>query len=177
MKFPDLRTSQGAATAVCAAILATVLAAFAIPPGISGDGAASGEPVGFGDDLPAASPEDLSGFVGSDRWGVSLEEVLETAERLGRGLNPALKEMGFLGFIETVDGTLVLLANPEPDGGGITELAPGDSLPDGRVLTSVTYNSITLTRRSEGDDSAEADQEVLLLFPRGESVPATGEGE
>ncbi len=176
MKLPDLRTSQGAATAVCVAILATVVVAFAIPPGVSGGEAPSGGSGGFGDMLPVATTEDLTLFARSDRWGVSLEEVLETVQRSQRGLNPALREIGFLGFVETVDATAVLLARPGLDGGGIIELAPGDALPDGRVLTSVTDNSITLTRAPEGDGLAEAHQEMLLLFPRGELDPAIGEG-
>ena len=188
MNIPDLRTPQGTAIAVCAAILATVLAAFAIPPGISSGDAATDGPGGFSGNLPPAVPEDMSVFVSSDRWGVSLEDVLEAAaaENLARrGLNPALKSMGFLGLIETGDAIAVLLADPELDGGGIIQLAPGDTLPDGRVLTSVTDNSITLTSNPEGAGGSadptdgggtgtDAHQEVLLLFPRGESDPATG---
>ncbi len=191
MNIPDLRTPQGAAVAVCAAIVATVLGAFAIPLGVAGGDAATDGPGGFAGNLPAAVPEDLSAFVGSDRWGISLEEVLGTvaAENLARpGLNPALRRMGFLGLIEAGDAVAVLLASPEPDGGGIIQLAPGDTLPDGRVLTSVTDNSITLTSSSEaaggsadpagsdraGTNASGGHQEVLLLFPRGESDPATG---
>ena len=163
--------------AVFAAILATVLAALAIPPGVSGGDAPADGPGGFAGDLPAAGPEDLSAFVGGERWGVSLGDVLEqvASENLAqRGLNPALSKMGFLGLIEAGDATAVLLADPEVDGGGIVQFAPGDSLPDGRVLTSVTDNSITLTGGSEGADADGAHQEVLLLFPRAEPVPATG---
>ena len=188
MNIPDLRTPRGTAIAVGAAILATVLAAFAIPPGVSGGDAATDGPGGFSGNLPPAVPEDLSAFVGGDRWGVSLEDVLKTieAENLARrGLNPDLRRMGFLGLMEAGDAIAVLLADPELDGGGIIQLAPGDTLPDGRVLTSVTDNSITLTRNPEGaGDSAgpddgggtgtDAHQQVLLLFPRGESDPATG---
>ena len=86
--------------------------------------------------------------------------------------------MGFLGLIETGDVIAVLLADPEIDGGGIVQLAPGDTLPDGRVLTAVTDNSITLTRNPEGAGGSadpadggtgtDAYQQVLLLFPRGE---------
>ena len=185
MNIPDLRTPPGTAIAVCAAILATVLAAFAIPPGVSGDDAATDGPGGFSGELPAAVPEDMSAFVGSDRWGISLEDVLEdvAAEDLARrGLNPALRAMGFLGLMEAGDATAVLLADPELDGSGIIHLAPGDTLPDGRVLTEVTDNSITLTSNPEGAagsaDPADGDaegghQEVLLLFPRGEPDPAT----
>ena len=177
MNLPDLRTPRGMAMAVLAAILATVLAAFAIPPGVSGGDAPVDGLGGLAGDLPVAAPEDLSGFVSSDRWGVSLEEVLEriASENLERGgLNPALREMGFLGLMEAGDVTAVLLADPELDGGGIVQLAPGDTLPDGRVLTSVTDNSITLTGRSEGGDGEGAEQEVLLLFPPVEPVPETG---
>ncbi len=178
MNIPHLRTPQGAAIAVFAAILATVLAAFAIPPGVSGDAATDG-PGGFAGNLPAASPEDLSGFVVSDRWGISLQSVMEevAAENLARrGLNPVLRRMGFLGLMQAGDAIAVLLASPEADGGGIIQLAPGDTVPDGRVLTSVTDNSITLTSRSEGTGSTDGDaagihREVLLLFPRGEPDP------
>ena len=107
-----------------------------------------------------------------------------------RGLNPALVRMGLLGLIETRNATAVLLASPEVDGGGIIQLAPGDTLPDGRVLTSVTDNSITLTGRADatgGDADAEESrgtvteaerthEEVLLLFPRGGPVPARRAG-
>ena len=163
--------------AICAAILATVLAAFAIPPGVSGVDAPADGLGGLAGDLPVAAPEDLSGFVGSDRWGVSLEDVLEriASENLERrGLNPALRKMGFLGLMEAGDATAVLLADPQVDGGGIVQLAPGDTLPDGRVLTAVTDNSITLTGSSDGTQAEGANQEVLLLFPRAEPVSATG---
>ena len=190
MNIPDLRTPQATAIVVCAAILATVVAAFAIPPGVSTGDAATDGPGGFADNLPAAVPEDLSAFVSSDRWGISLEDVLEAvaAENLARrGLNPVLRRMGFLGLIETGDVIAVLLADPEIDGGGIVQLAPGDTLPDGRVLTAVTDNSITLTRNPEGAGGSadpadgggtgtDAYQQVLLLFPRGEPDPATGPG-
>ncbi len=182
MNIPDLRTPQGTAIAVCAAILATVLAAFVFPPGVSGGDAATDGPGGFAGNLPAAVPEDLSAFVGGDRWGVSLEDVLAevAAENLARrGLNPVLRRMGFLGLMEAGDATAVLLADPDLDGGSIIQLAPGDTLPDGRVLTEVTDNSITLASSSEGADGSAgptegAHREVLLLFPRVEPDSATG---
>ena len=193
MNIRDLRAQQRAVIAICAAILATVLAAFVIPPGVSGRDATTEGPGGFASDFSAAVPEDLSGFVASGRWGVSLEDVLETVaadERARRGLNPVLRRMGFLGLIEAPDAIAVLLADPELDGGGIIQLAPGDTLPDGRILAAVTDNSITLASLPEGD-AGSADpagsggtgtgpegmqQEVLLLFPRGAPDPATGPG-
>ena len=182
MNIPNLRTFKGAAIAVCAAILATVAAAFAIPPGVSGGDATANGPGGFAQGLAPAAPEDLSGFVGGDRWGVSLRDVLEevAAQNLARrGLNPVLRRMGFLGLIEAGDAIDVLLADPKLNDGDIIQLSPGDALPDGRVLTAVTDNSITLTSNPEGVDSASGDttgarREVLLLFPRGEPDSSTG---
>ena len=178
MNIPDLRTPRRAAVSACAAIIATVAAAFAVPPGVPSGHAATNGPGGFEGELPVAIPEDLSGFIGSDRWGVSLQDVLSelAAENLARpGLNPALRRMGFLGLIESGDAIAVLLADPDADGGGVIQLAPGDALPDGRVLTSVTDNSITLTGGLEdvGAKAPGARQEVLLLFPRGDPDPAT----
>ena len=182
MNIPNLRTFKGTAIAVCAAVLATVVAAFAIPPGVSAGDAGTDARDSFAEDLPAAEPEDLSGFVGGDRWGVSLRDVLEqvAAQNLARrGLNPVLRRMGFLGLIEAGDAIDVLLADPKLDDGDIIQLSPGDTLPDGRVLTAVTDNSITLTSSPEGVDPASGDtagahREVLLLFPRGEPDSSTG---
>jgi hypothetical protein len=184
MNIADLRTPQATGAAVIMAILVTVLAAFAIPPGVSVADETTDGRGAFASDLPGAAPEDLSAFVASDRWGVSFEELMETiaAEELSRrGLNPALKRMGFLGLIEAGDAIAVLLASAEPDAGGIIQLAPGDTLPDGRVLAAVTDNSITLVSSPDGTvpadvDAAGAHREVLLLFPRGEPDPATGRG-
>ena len=184
MNIADLRTPRATAVVVIAAILLTVLAAFAIPPGVSAADAADGSRGAFASDLPDAAPEDLSAFVAGGRWGVSFEALMETvaAEELSRrGLNPALRRMGFLGLIEAGDAIAVLLASPEPDAGGIVQLAPGDTLPDGRVLAAVTDNSITLVSSPDGTlpadlDAPGAHREVLLLFPRGEPDPATGRG-
>ena len=185
MNIVDLRRPQGIAIAVIAAILVTVLAAFAIPPGVSGADAATDGRGAFASNLPDAAPEDLSAFVASGRWGVSFEALMEAvaAEEMSRrGLNPALRRMGFLGLIEAGDAIAVLLASPEPDIGGIIQLAPGDTLPDGRVLAAVTDNSITLVSGLDGTgpavdlDAAGAHREVLLLFPRGEPDLAPGRG-
>ena len=179
MNLPNLRTLKGAAIAVCAAILGVVAAAFAIPPGVAGGDTAAAGPGGFAQGVAAAEPEDLSGFIASDRWGVSLSDVLEeiaARDQTRGGLNPVLRRMGFLGLIEAGDDIHVLLADPELDGGDIIELSPGDTLPDGRVLTSVTGNSITLSRHPEGagGGAGGAEREVLLLFPRGEPEPPDG---
>ena len=60
----------------------------------------------------------------------------------------------------------MLLETPQ---GGVARFAPGDALPDGRTLVSVTDNSLTL----KGDDLPE---EVLTLFPPVRSGPLKGDG-
>ena len=95
MNIPDLRTPRGTAIAVSAAILATVLAAFSIPPGVSGGDAATDGPGGLADSLPAALPEDLAGFIASDRGGISLEDVMD--EIAGENLEPRPQADGFPG--------------------------------------------------------------------------------
>ena len=135
MNTLDLRTPRCIAIAICAAITATVLAAFAIPPGISGSDAGSDGPRGLAGNLASSTPEDLSHFAGSVRWGVSLEEILETVaaeDRARRGLNPVLRGMGFLGLIESGDTTAVLLASPESGRGGHHRI-DGRRYPAGRT--------------------------------------------
>ena len=116
------------------------------------------------------APEDLGAFMHSRRWGASLREILEAEAARAREveeveqpeINPVLAKMGFVGLIVTGDRSEVLLAAP---GGGVGRLAPGDTLPDGRTLVSVTDNSLTL--KSEGRP-----EEVLTLFPPIRSEPA-----
>ena len=178
MNIPNLRTPRGIAIVGCAVVAATILVAFAIPPGVSDRDAATDGRGGLSGGILVPESEDLSAFAGSARWGVSLDEILEAAAAENRtrgGLNPVLRQMGFLGLIESGDAIAVLVASPAPDGGSIIELAPGDTLPDGRVLTAVTDNSITLSSRSEGAGDTGAFEEVLLLFPRGEPESATGQ--
>lgn len=181
MNIPNLHTVRGTVIAVCAAIVATVLVALAIPPGVSDRDASTDGPGGLPGGVSAPAPEDLGSFVGSERWGISLADILETVAAQDRSrpeLNPALRRMGFLGLIETGKAIAVLLAPPKLDG-GIIQLAPGDALPDGRILTSVTDNSITLSRGGDHADETvgPTDREVLLLFPRGELDPATATGQ
>ena len=73
--------------------------------------------------------------------------------------------MGFVGLIVTQEPSAVLLASPD---GGVARFAPGDTLPDGRTLVSVTDNSLTL----RGEDLRE---EVLSLFPRVRLEPPAGD--
>ena len=153
---------------------ATVAAALATPVTLP----EAGRTADPGDLLPEAwsepEPEDLGAFLESRRWGVFVEEKIEEEPQPEEpALNPALARMGFVGLIVTGDESAVLLESPE---GGITRVAPGETLPDGRVLVSVTDNRLTL--KGEG-----VPEEVLTLFPPVRSTPveeggsAGGDGE
>ena len=144
---------------------ATVAAALATPVTLP----EAGRTADPGDLLPEAwsepEPEDLGAFLESRRWGVFVEEKVEEEPPPEEpALNPVLASMGFVGLIVTGDESAVLLESPE---GGITRVAPGETLPDGRVLVSVTDNHLTL--KGEG-----VPEEVLTLFPPVPSAPLDG---
>ena len=151
----------GRLPACAALLLLTVLAALAAPVRLP-EGAAARDP---SDVLPEpvaeAAPEDLRAFLASRRWGVSLDELREAAAPPPEppeeepAAHPALAEMGYVGLIVANGRSAVLLASPE---GGVARVAPGGTLPDGRVLVSVTGNRLTL--KGEG-----MPEEVLTLFP------------
>ena len=61
-----------------------------------------------------------------------------------------------MGLIATQNKLAALLTIPE---GEIVRMLPGDTLPDGRILLSITDNSLTL--QGEGQPV-----EMLTLFPR-----------
>ena len=144
---------------------ATVAAAIATPVTLP-EAERTADP---GDLLPEAlsdpEPEDLGPFLESRRWGVFVEEKPEEPPPPEEpALNPALARMGFVGLIVSGDESAVLLESPE---GGITRVAPGETLPDGRTLVSVTDNHLTL--KGEG-----VPEEVLTLFPPVPSAPLDG---
>ena len=115
----------------------------------SGDGCGHGPVTALPEGTVEAAPEDLSAFLELRRWGAPPEEP-EPA------LHPVLAAMGFVGLIATQGERSVLLSLPE---GEIVRMLPDDALPDGRILVSVTDNS--LTPKGEGQPA-----EVLTLFPR-----------
>ena len=147
------------------ACLAAVLAALALPVPLPQGGRATDVLSALPEDTAESAPEDLGVFLDSRRWGASLREILEAeaekarqAEAAGQpkpAINPALAKMGFIGLIVSGGRSEVLLEAPE---GGVARFAPGDTLPDGRTLVTVTDNSLTL----KGEDASE---EVLTLFP------------
>ena len=133
------------------------LTAFLIPVGLP-DSDARGDRQGelMGSTVGQFTAEDLKAFFDSRRWGVSLQEIDELLMRANQpGINPVLAEMGYVGLITTDATNAMILMLPE---GEITRLELGDTLPDGRILASVTQNSLTL--RDENQQ-----EEVLLLFP------------
>ena len=153
--------------------LGAVLAALAVPVSLSeGNGTTDGSSA-LPEDTAESAPEDLGAFLDSRRWGASLREILEAEAEKARqaqaagqpAVNPALAKMGFVGLIVAAGRSEVLLEAPE---GGVARFAPGDILPDGRALVTVTDNSLTL----KGEDSPE---EVLTLFPRMRSEPVAGD--
>ena len=171
------RWGGGALLACMTAVLAALAMPVHLPEGREDTDSLSVLPP----DVPETAPEDLDAFVANRRWGVSLREIRDAEAAKARpaapaeparavepaapAINPALAKMGFVGLIVTRDQSAVLLASPD---GGVARFAPGDILPDGRTLVSVTDNRLTL----QGEDLRE---EVLSLFPRARTEPPAGD--
>ena len=108
-----------------------------------------------------AAGEDFGSLLASRRWGnvqPSAKKPVEPstpATQSAPTINPELLKMNFVGLITVHDQHTVLLAVPNA---GIERFVAGDTLPDGRVLVSVTDNSLTI--KAEG-----LPEEELLLFP------------
>ena len=144
---------------------ATVAAALATPVTLPEAGRTAGPGDLLPESLPEPEPEALGAFLESRRWGVFAEEKPEEPPPPEEpALNPALARMGFVGLIVTGDESAVLLESSED---GITRVAPGETLPDGRTLVSVTDNHLTL--KGEG-----VPEEVLTLFPPVPAAPLDG---
>ena len=169
--FLDRRWWGAGLLACFIAVVAALAMPVDLPRGTEDTDSPSALPV----DTAASAPEDLGVFLDSRRWGASLREILEAAAEKARqaeaagqpksAVNPALAKMGFIGLIVSGGRSEVLLEAPD---GGVARFAPGDTLPDGRTLVTVTDNSLTL----KGEDSPE---EVLTLFPRVRSGPSIGD--
>ena len=145
----------------------TAFVALAMPIHLPEGGARTDPSNVLPEDRVDVGPEDLDAFMASRRWGVSLNERAAPARQDEPAINPALVKMGYVGLIAGKDQSVVLLALPE---GEIVRMVPGDTLPDGRILVSVTDNSLTL----QGDGLSE---DVLALFPRIRTDhPAPGAG-
>ena len=157
--------------ASAAAVLATGLVALALPVS-TGAGAGAQDRSFHAAASPALAPaEDLSAFLASRRWGVSLAEAdaarraaAEAARAAEAGRAPtALERIGFVGLTGSAQGAgkspgwkerKVLLVLPD---GGLGRFAVGDALPDGRLLTAIADNALSL--------AAQGETEVIELFP------------
>lgn len=137
------------ATALLAAVLPV-----AVPDSFRTDRPTSAEQA-----AGAMVEENLTAFLDTKRWGRSLREIQaerDAAERGAEaGINPVLAEMGYVGLIVTAEHTAMLLALPD---GTVARHHLGDPTPDGRTLSSLTDNTLTL-RSSDGTE------EMLELFP------------
>ena len=149
---------------------AVVFAALETPVGLP-EGSVAADPAGLllEGAVDEAAPEDLGAFLAIRRWGVFEPEVTEPppppAEPAGPSIEPTLANLGFVGLIVTGDERAVLLRTPE---GGVARVAPGDVLPNGRVLVLASDDRLVL----QGEGLPE---EVLTLFPSVSTVPPTGE--
>ena len=144
---------------------ATVAAALAMPVTLPESGLGDDAGAFLPEALSEPEPERLGAFLESRRWGVFAEEKAEEPPPDEPAVNPVLARLGFVGLIVTGDESAVLLRTPE---GGIARVRPGQVLPDGRVLVSVTDNHLTL--KGEGGP-----EEVLTLFPPVRSAPPDGD--
>lgn len=105
-----------------------------------------------------AAREELGAFLESTRWGdhgPKTRKPVAPAAPPAPTTNPELAKMNYVGLITIHDQRTVLLEVPEV---GVVRYIPGDRLPDGRVLVSVTDDSLTLRADGRRD-------EVLMLFP------------
>lgn len=108
--------------------------------------------------LPAkAGSEDLSAFLASQRWGISLAEARRAAAGAGpsaAGINPELAALGFVGVTAVGDAFAALVLAD----GATVRMRPGDALADGQTLAAIDANTATLRAPS-------GEQRVLVLFP------------
>lgn len=103
-----------------------------------------------------AEAEDLTNFLTSERWGVSLAAIRrEQALAAGESQLPESQDVGYLGFATREDRTTVLLRMPD---GSLDERTLGEELPDGRRLTALGETRLTVRDRNQAE-------EQLLLFP------------
>ena len=124
----------------------------------------------------SADDRELDGLLAMARWGRPAHDpeqarLAAEAARLAAeaaavgGLNRELAELGVVGISTTADSRAVLLTRPDGDG---ERLTVGETLPDGRVLVSVTANVVVL-------EDAGGESEELQLFPRLGGVVVGGE--
>ena len=104
-----------------------------------------------------AGNEDLSAFLASERWGISLAEAGRAAAGAAQpaaGINPALAALGFVGVTAIGDAFAALVVAD----GRIVRLRAGDALAEGQTLAAIDANTATLRTPS-------GEERVLVLFP------------
>ena len=160
----------GASLACCM----TALAAFAIPVHTPEQGAKTASGELLPEDLIEVEREDLGAFLEIRRWSSAAKPPpdfsappAEPQRQPEHAVNPILVKMGYVGLISAPGRHAVLLALPD---GNVVRMVPGDTLPDGRILVSVTDNSLTL--KAEGQP-----EEVLTLFPHAQSELRARDGD
>ena len=104
-----------------------------------------------------AGSEDLSAFLASQRWGISLAAADRAAAGVAQpaaGINPELAALGFVGVTAIGDAFAALVVAD-----GVTvRLRAGDALADGQTLAAIDANTATLRTPS-------GEERVLVLFP------------
>lgn len=162
------RHRRPVAGGVCAIAL-TAVAALALPVHVANAPAAAVRNP-LAEPAPQLAPEeDLTAFLASRRWGVSLAETdaaraAEQAAELEQAARAELGRIGFVGVSATARPSageapewaerVVLLAVAD---GGVERFAAGAMLPDGRRLIAIAANALTLATNGK--------QETLRLFP------------
>ena len=168
------------ATIVWCAVL-VALVAVAWPIDTTPTRRAASTPLVDPDVLPAVpGSEDLTAFRNSQRWGgASFNQVAaEAAAAKAAGGEGANRDnVGLVGLVASPTSRVALLVEGE---GTVTRRAPGEALPDGRVLTEVAANTATLTPVSGNASNAETQppsapetsgDDVLVLFPHVNPTP------
>jgi len=116
--------------------------------------------------------ENLAALLSSRRWGdfaarPTKSDTPTVADPASAPtMNLELLKMNYVGLIAVQDQRIVLIKVP---GVGIVRYVSGDTLPDGRVLVSITDQSLKL--KAEGHP-----EEELMLFPSARTNSGTPSG-
>ncbi len=158
-----------------------VIVAMWVPVRAPGGTFEDGAGLSFDGSPSLAGAEDLSAFVASRRWGgASLREIVDSiaastaaaaAAEASAGeppppTEPPVEPVGFVGIAATAQDHVALL---KLSNGDVLRVPKGDRLADGRTLSSLTDNLLTL----DASDESRA-PEVMALFPE---VPTTTSDE
>ena len=121
----------------------------------------------------SAADRELDDFLAMARWGrpaydadkarreAEARRLAAEAAAAAGGINPELVKLGVIGISTAADSRAVLLTKPDGEG---ERLTVGETLPDGRVLVSVSRNAVVL------EDAQGAREELLLFLRFGEDV-------